>query len=968
MSGRIETKGTERSKGKVAIRLIGALSILLLPAILAPSAPAATSDIIAPQHNPHTPADGWQAGTCETDVPQCTVDTPDQFFEEASAHPQVGFTQFTVKFTETLGLVNPVGAIGKIRVDLPVGLTVNPQATPQCEDISKPGDCAADAPLSQVGTSAVTLSILGVVTPPAAPLTIVPVFNLVPEEGQPALFGLELAGTPVYLKADVAWESDYHEGFTIDVPEVPIPGAKVLINRLTFDGRAGDGTFITTPTTCLDPEQAGFEGIYSTWLLAASHEELASPGYNWPQSAEPQFESPLPEGKKPIDCEGVPYEPSLEVDPGQAATDAPAGAVTDVHVPHITGGGERESSQTRRAEVTLPAGMGINPSAANGLVACTDEQFGKGTRNPVACPPASKVGTVAIETPPLPAGSVTGDVYVGQPKSSDPASGDLYRLFVAANSQRYGISARLIGSVKADPQNGQLTTVFDDGRFGRAPLPGLPEVPFTSFKLDFNDGPRAPLTSPPTCGPHRTTTSLTPWTGNPAATPSTDFKLSAAPAGGPCVGTMAARPFTPGFKAATDDPRGGAYSPFRVHITRAGGQQELKGATVDLPPGLTAKLAGLRYCPESALAAAAANSGRNEAAVSSCPSSSFVGTAVVRTGSGEPLQIGGRVFLAGPYAGAPLSLAVVTPATAGPFDLGSVVLRVALVIDRETVQVHAVSDPIPHVFGGALLDINSVDVSLDRRNFSLDGTNCSPMAVGATLRGGGADPADPAVFSAFPASVPYQWNGCQTLKFRPKLKLQLFGARRRAKNPKLKAVLKARDGDANIRRAVVTLPKGLILDQGNIAKVCTRTQFAVNACPGDSRYGFARAFSPLLDKPLEGPVRLRSSDNLLPDLVASLHGQIDVDLAGKIDTSKGRIRNSFNTVPDVPVSRFELTVRGGKRGILTNSRNLCAKKKSGKPKKLKASVKLIAQNGKKSNNKHLTVKTPCGKKQKRNKR
>ncbi|HEY1354877.1 MAG TPA: hypothetical protein VGF09_01045 [Solirubrobacterales bacterium] len=934
----------------------------------APAALAATSDIIAPQNTPHTPADGWQAGTCTTDVPQCSVATPGEFFEEASAHPEVGFTQFTVKNTETLGLVNPVGSIGKVRVDLPVGLTVNPQATPQCEDIAEPEGCKVDAPLSQVGVSAVTLSIAGVVSPPVEGVTKVPVYNLVPEEGQPALFGLELAETPVYLKADVAWDSDYHEGFTIDVPEVPVPGAKVLINRLSFNGRSGDGTFITTPSTCLDPEQAGFEGIYSTWLLAASHEELESAGYTFPQSAEPQFESPLPEGKKPIDCAGVPYEPSLEVDPGVAATDSPSGAVTDVQVPHITGGDERESSQTKRAEVTLPVGMGINPSAANGLVACTEEQFGKGTMNPVACPPASKVGTVTVETPPLPPGSLTGDVYVGQQKSSDPASGELYRLFVVAGSQRYGISARLIGNVKANPQTGQLTTVFDDAKFGRAPLPGLPEVPFSSFKLDFNDGPRAPLTSPGSCGPHTATTVLSPWTENPPATPSDEFTLTAAPGGGACAATLAGRPFSPSFKATTDNPKGGAFSPFRVHITRAAGQQELKGATVDLPPGLTAKLAGLKYCPGSALAAAAANSGRNEAAVSSCPSSSFVGTATVHTGSGDPLQIGGKVFLAGPYAGAPLSLAVVTPATAGPFDLGSVVLRVALMVDPETAQVHAISDPIPHVFGGALLDISSVDVNLDRKNFSLDGTNCSPMAVGATLRGGGADPTNPAAFSAFPASVPYQWSSCQGLGFKPKLSLQMFGATRRAKNPKLKAVLKAREGDANIKRAVVTLPKGLILDQSNIAKVCTRTQFAANACPGNSRYGFARAFTPLLDKPLEGPVRLRSSNNLLPDLVASLHGQIDVDLAGKIDTSKGRIRNSFNTVPDVPVSRFELTVRGGKKGILTNSLNICKKKKGKKPKKLKASVKLFAQNGKKANNTHLTVKTPCGKKQKKGKK
>ncbi len=945
--------------------LAGALVLVAIAALPGSTALAATGDIIAQQNHPHTPADGWQAGTCTTDIPECSVATPGQFFKEAAGHPQAGFTQFTVKYTEgpLPGMKTPVGVLGKVRVDLPGGLTVNPQAMPQCEDIANPGECATDAPLSQVGVSAVTLSVAGVVTPPVEGVTKVPVYNLVPENGEPALFGLSLAGNSVYLKADVAWDGDYHEGFTIEVPEPPL-GARILTNRLTFNGRSGDGTFITTPTTCFDPEQTGFEGVYSTFLLAASKEELSSGGYVFPQSAEPEFESPLPEGEKPIDCENVPYDPSIEVDPGQPATDSPAGVVTDVKVPHIKGGGERESSQTQRAEVTLPPGMGIDPSAANGLLACSDEQFGKGTKNPVACPPESRVGSVSIDSPPLPDGSLTGSVFVGQPRSSDPNSGELYRLFVVAGSDRYGISARLIGNVKANPQNGQLTTVFDDSKLGRAALPGLPQVPFTAFKLDFDDGPRAPLTSPPTCGPHATTTSLAPWSGDPPATPSDEFSLTATPGGGACAETMAARPFAPGFKAATDNPKGGAFSPFRVQITRATGEQELKGATVDLPPGLTAKLAGLKYCPESALAAAAANSGRNETAVSSCPNSSFVGSATVHTGSGEPLQIGGKAFLAGPYAGAPLSLTVVTPATAGPFDLGSVVLRVALMVDRETAQVHAVSDPIPHVFGGALLDISSVDVDLDRRSFSLNGTNCSPFAVGATLRGGGANPADPATFSAFPASVPYQLNGCEGLDSKPKLSLQMFGATRRAKNPKLKAVLNARDGDANLSRAVVTLPKGLILDQSNIAKVCTRTQFAANACPDNSRYGFARAFTPLLDKPLEGPVRLRSSNNLLPDLVASLHGQIDIDVAGKIDTSKGRIRNSFNTIPDVPVSKFELTVRGGKRGILTNSMSLCGNGKKAKPKKLKAVVRLFAQNGKKAGNKRLRVKTPCGKKKK----
>ena len=441
------------------------------------------------------------------------------------------------------------------------------------------------------------------------PLTKVPVYNLVPEDGQPALFGLSLAGNSVYLKADVAWDGDYHEGFVIDVPEPPARG-KVLTNRLTFNGRSGDGTFITTPTTCLDPEQAGFEGIYSTFLLAASKEELASGGYVFPQSAEPQFESPLPEGKKPIDCEGVPYEPTVEVEPGEAATDSPSGAVTDVKLPHITGGATRESSHTRRAEVTLPAGMGINPSAANGLVACTDEQFGKGTKNPVACPPASKIGTVDDRD------SAAAGRLADRRRLRRPAEEHRPRLGrpLPPLRRRRLRPLRDLRAPDRERQGRPPDRAADRGLRRREARPrsaaGPPQVPFTSFKLDFNDGPRAPLTSPPTCGPHTATTSLTPWTGNPAATPSGDFKLDAAPGGGACAETMAARPFAPGFKAATDNPKGGAFSPFRLHITRAAGEQELKGATVDLPPGLTAKLAGLKYCPESALAAAAANRGQ----------------------------------------------------------------------------------------------------------------------------------------------------------------------------------------------------------------------------------------------------------------------------------------------------------------------------------------------------------------------
>jgi hypothetical protein len=955
------------------------------------SAPAAMADIIGPQ-DPDNPSAGspWQAGTCKSDAGPCSVDTPLQFYEEAAGHPPVGFTQFIVN-TETgppLG-PTPIGNLRTVRVDLPAGLTVNPQSsTEQCElePEESPAECATKAPGSKVGTSEVTA------TNPATGFSLTlpkaDVYNLVPNQGEPARFGLSLLGNDVYLEADVAWESDYHEYFTIHVAKLSLPtlpllgeAARIAKNRLVFDGMAGDdGTFITAPTTCLGEAAPGspLEHVYSTYLRADAYE---------PPNLDPSFpsgsafvESKIPPGTSPKDCASIPFDPSIAVDPNTQQTDSPAGPTIAVDLPEVKNPLKDEasqgSSQVRSAKVTLPAGMGINPSAANGLETCTDAQFGKGTKNPVACPAASRIGSVEVDTPPLRDGSLSGPVYVGQQLSRDPTSGEEYRIFVVAESSRYDISARLLGRIGADPQTGQLTTTFDDAPQGSVPLPGLPQVPFKSFRIKLDGGARATLTSPGSCGPNQTTTVLTPWSGNSPAARSTQFSLSAAPGGGECAKTPAARPFAPSFAADTAKPAGGAYSPLHMDIARSDGSQELKGVDVTLPPGLTAKLAGVRYCPPAALAAAAAGSGAAEAADPSCPASSLIGHAAIAAGSGPaPIQIGGKVFLTGPYKGAPLSLAVITPATAGPFDLGTVVVRVALFLDPRTAQVHAVSDPIPHVYGGALLDIRSVSVKLDRKSFSLNPTNCSKLSVGGALLGGGANPVDPAAFTRAPVSAPFEAGGCDKLGFRPKLSLRLTGAMRRAKNPRLRAVLTPRPGDANIARAQTILPRSLILDQGNLAKVCTRVQFAANDCPKDSIYGNAIATSPLLDDPLQGPVYLRSSDNLLPDLVADLRGQVDVELDSRTDSSRGRIRNTFDVVPDVPVTKFVLTLRGGKRGLLINSQNQCpprkrhgsegkgaqASKAHQRARGKRAIVRFKGQNGKKLNMRPRLLLS-CGKK------
>jgi hypothetical protein len=960
---------------------------LVLSLTAVPAALADTGDIIAPSDPTHPSVDsGWQAGTCKDEPPgePCSIATPDLFFETAGAHPKFGFTQFIIKNGppgET-----PVDELKTVRVDLPVGLSVNPGATPRCKLSTFEAGASGCPPLSEVGKSQVTVSLppLGTPAPPTAPATEVPVYNVEPKPGEAARFGLELAGNEVFLEGDVDWSGDYHEGFTIHVPAaLPealgglfslLGGEKGLIlkNRLVFNGRAGDGTFLTTPTTCFGPaykddwkpgEQPGGPSghVYSTFLRADS---VGNPNPNFPNGSS-SFESPIPPksetsgpGTSPKGCDTIPYEPELGVSPGTPNVNSPAAAEVSVDVPHLKDKNGQDSSQTHSATVTLPQGMGLNPSAANGLQTCSDEQFGKGTRNPVACPPESVIGHARIESPPLIDQTnpqheevLEGNVYVGKQLSRDPTSGNEYRVFIEAKSDRYGISVRLVGNVRANPVTGQLTTTIDE----------TPQVPFTSFDLSFDGGARAVLSSPPTCGPNKGTAVMTPWSGNPAATPSSSFALSGNPAGGACAKTMGERPFAPTFAAGPASSTAGAFSPVSIQIARPDGQQELKGADVVLPPGMTGRLRGIPYCPGDALAAAASRSGAEERAASSCPAASQVGTASVAAGTGPaPYRIDGKVFLSGPYHGAPLSLAVVTPAAAGPYDLGTVVVRVALFVDPETAQIHAVSDPIPDVFGGAQLSIRSIDLRMDRPDFTLNPTSCEPFATTGTLAGGGGDPTNPAAFSAFGINAPFQASDCEKLAFKPKLFTKLIGGRkkmRRNGHPAFRATLVAREGDANIKRAALTLPHSQFLDQGHIGTICTRVQLAASTCPARSIYGYARAQSPLLDDEVAGPVYLVSSDHELPDLLADLHGQVNVRLRGVISSAKARMKTVFFPVPDVPVSKFTLNMKGGKKGLLVNSRDLCKR-----PNRSFLSFK--AQNGKSLKVKKLPLQTPgCPRKQ-----
>jgi hypothetical protein len=926
-------------------------------------ASADTATVIAPS-NPHAPTveSGWQAGTCKKEPPITTANASafcnvtsnagEFFFEEAAAHPNFGFTQFIVAHEEVLGIPGteqPTNELEYVRVDLPVGLAVNPGATERCPIATFEAGASGCPAGSLVGQSGVTASVFGLLPiSPITGVTAVNVYNVVPKQGEAARFGLELAGNEVFLEGDIDWSGDYHEGFTIKVPRalpIELGSGAILKNRLVFEGRAGDGTFLTTPSTCNGEYFTQSGSQYSTFLKAASYAEIEA-GENFPDGAGAALESPIPPGTSPKSCSTIPYAPTLAVAPGTEETNSPAAPQVNVAVPHIQKGTGQDDSTTKEATVTLPAGMGINPSAAaapNNLKTCDNSQFVLHSTAAIACPAESKIGTATIASAALPEGNLEGNVYVGKQESADPTSGNEYRIFIDAASARYGIDVRLIGHVFADPVTGQLTTKISE----------VPQVPFTSFQLNFVGGQHAVLSSPPTCGPNTSGARMTPYSGNAPATPAGTFTLHATPGGGACAATLAARPFAPSFAAAPKSNTAGAYSPLHVTITRGNGQQELKGASITLAPGMIAKLAGTPYCPASSLAAAAATSGTAQAAHSSCPSKSEIGTATVQAGTAPtPLSITGKVFLSGPYHGAPLSLAVITPATAGPFDLGTVVVRVALFVNPETAQVTAVSDPIPDVFGGTQLSIRSIAIDLTKKEFTLNPTSCDKQTINAALNGGGGDPTQQAAWSTYTTSVPFQTSNCQALKFRPKLTTRFLGGKKqtfRAGHPKLRATLVARPGDANIARGTLTLPPSEFIDQGHIKTICTRVQLAAHECPQKAIYGYARAESPLLEHELAGPVYLVSSNHTLPDLLADLEGQVNIQLHGVIKSVKhGRIRTTFSPVPDVPVSKFVLTMQGGKKGLLINSRNLCTHKYFSK-------LNLLAQNGKHLRKKRLPL-------------
>jgi hypothetical protein len=638
-------------------------------------------------------------------------------------------------------------------------------------------------------------------------------------------------------------------------------------------------------------------------------------------------------------CESLGLDAGISAQPTTSQASSATGFNFGLHTEDegLVDPSKRAQSDISSVEVTLPEGMTINPSSANGLEACSFAQYqaeGQQWSPTVGCPQASKIGTVEV-TSPLLRVPLNGQLYVAS--QDDNPFGTIFALYMVIRNERYGVLVKQAGKVEPNLLTGRLYSRFDD----------IPQLPFSDFNVSFRAGPRSPLSTPPTCGPKTATATLHPSSGGAPVVATSTFNVTSGPGGGPCP--IGALPFAPGLAGGTLNNTAGAYSPFTMRLTRGDGQQPITRLDSVLPPGVVGKIAGLGRCSEAQIAQAGAKSGRAELAAPSCPASSRIGT--VRAGAGVgPLltYVDGSLYLAGPYAGAPLSVVAVTPAVTGPFDLGTVVIREALDLNPSTAEVEVKGTgpqgQIPQLLKGVPLSLRDLRVEIDRPNFTLNATSCEAKTLRATLFGTSA--------SASLADR-YQAQNCGALGFKPKLTLALKGATKRGQFPAVRSVLTPRAGDANIGKAVVFLPRSQQIENAHINNPCTRVQFAAEQCPAKSILGKAKAWSPLLDAPLEGNVYFRSNggERELPDIVADLRGQFRIILVGFIDTKNKRIRTTFASVPDAPVSKFNLNLFGGKRGLLVNNRNICKQKQ-------RAKLALTAQNGRRQVTTPV-IKTSC---------
>lgn len=828
---------------------------------------------------------------------------------QAGAHADM---TITLQLTEKDG--QPYAKTRDLSFDLPPGVIGNPQAVPRCS-VAELGETIYDSECpvsSQVGITEIKAGAILNNT------FFEPLYNMVPpQDGNTvARFGFFAGVWPSFINVSVD-PTDYSVKATLEgapsaaglvrtvstlwgVPADPIHDLQRVTPEEAFANKAPPGgrpagvpeaPFLTNSTSCEPPQPLEITAI--SYQLPLRPSSISVP---FPQVG---------------GCGKLKFEPVFTAVPTNPEAFAPTGIDTELTIPQNEAPKGRATSVMRSAEVTLPQGFSINPAAGDGQEACSSEQVGFGQNTTSACPAAAKIGSVEADVPALEE-PLLGSVYLRTPEP-----GHLFRFWVVTDEQ--GVHLKLPAEIELDPATGQIKTIFS----GVSSLGGLPQVPFRSLKLHVSGGPRAPLATPG-CGTYQTSFRFTPWSGNPPVEGQTPMAITQGCGKGG---------FSPGLIAGTLDTGAGDFSPFTMTLTRADGEANPQSLAVHLPQGLLAKLGGVPLCPDEVAASGA------------CPVGSRIGSLAASAGVGgaplwipQPGKAPTAVYLAGPYKSAPYSVVSVVPAQAGPFDLGTVVNRAGIFVDPETALATIKTDPLPQILEGVPVSYRTVHVDVDRQNFTLNPTDCSRKTIRATVTATDGRVAEP--------TAPFQATNCAKLAYSPKLKLRFRGSTKRTGHPAVKAVLTQKPHQANTAAATVVLPASEFIDQGHISNPCTRVQFNAEACPKGSILGTVEAKTPLLDKPLRGKVYFRSNggERELPDIVADLRGSIHVTLVGFIDsvklkgTESSGVRTRFLSVPDAPVTRFTMSLYGGKRGLLVNSQNLCKKPR-------RVSIDLAAQNG-----------------------
>lgn len=824
-----------------------------------------------------------------------------------------------------------------IIVDAPAGLTPNVFATPQCTQAEfGQNQCPIDTQVGYV--------VVGIISNTPKQLSFPkprPVYNLAPRPGQAGLIGFHeflLNYAPIFTEVESRTDGDY--GLVLTTTNLNHVFGGVSVVQQTIWGIPADpanDALRFKPVGCLFASQPECEGgAKSNAPLRPFTNAPTVCGVDlFPEALVESYDLGTDRATTTFPsttgCDQLSFNPSLFAQPTTNRTDTASGLDVDLKVPPSESPVAPAPSAIKGVTVSLPKGFSINSSAADGKTSCSPEQARIGFRHEAAqCPESSKIGSISITTSALP-GPLPGFVYLADPKPGDP-----YRIYPVADG--FGVHVKLpAASIEADPDTGQLTARFE----------GLPQFPFNEFNMHLFGSERGILATPDRCGTYPVKSTFTPWDSElPDQTSTQFFELNEGSDGKPCPGQ--ARGFEPGFVAGVSDRGAAVHSPFTFDTTRPDGDQNLTGVDVSTPPGFTASLKGVPYCPEADIAQARRSdyTGRAEQAAPTCPLASQVGVVEAGAGAGtHQVYVQGRVYLAGPYKGAPISLVSVIPAVSGPYDLGNVVVRTAVYVDQETTQVRAASDPLPLLVEGIPLRVRHIRLTLNRQGFTLNPTNCDPFSVEATLFGDEG--------AAAHRSSLFQAANCATLDYAPALKIRLSGGLNRRGHPAIRAVLSSKPGEANSSRISVTLPKGELLDNAHLDTICTRVQFAAESCPDGSRIGAVTATTPLLDQPLTGGVYLRSSSHTLPDMVLDLRGQVHIVLDGRIQTFHERLRTTFAPVPDAPVTRVVLNLAGGKKGLLLNSEGLC---RNGR----RATVSMTGQNQIDRDSKPK-LQTTCGK-------